>query len=593
MTGLQTTVFEESIVQQPLLEYGKFAQDDIVTEEISKQRSTSATATDKTTPGSQIQESEESYPYQAISHYPKSSEHNHFAPQYSDSSRMTHSSQKLQGNLVSSTMTNEGGGNTQLSSTLLPPPPMPPLLPPALAAVASGSGTPCSGIMPPFIHFQTSPATAYYLHPQAPSTPPLSVSSSGPTAYPPHNSQLLTSEQPTATQYHEYQGHIPSPAISSTNTDTACNNAAAMYQLVTPSNEGPPSQVHTSHSVVPPIFPSMFPLPPHSTNTDQSYASNDLITSAVTTHDTNQSFSLDNHHNGFALHHHLPTMSLENGTSSSRQDAMETVFYTEGGIAYPFYTNDIRTAPTNINMDNKGKCILVGEGNRSQKETKGKPAVFKTNANTPSSIAMTNETRSTNKTRKNGIEGGIPSDGYTSSISQASTRFSSKGHSTSSSLNHTANSKSSKGGNSLQQQQTSTSAASYQKQHLPKQKQQKSQSLDRSSDSDFTSTTTSPSKKDTSSSSSPMTTCDLCKLTFPSQSVLDNHLKGSRHARRIKSQQAFRQLQDNGTTFRRQNIIHEDGTMDDDGLHFGEIGCEVCEVSVNSSHQLQAHLAGK
>jgi len=33
--------------------------------------------------------------------------------------------------------------------------------------------------------------------------------------------------------------------------------------------------------------------------------------------------------------------------------------------------------------------------------------------------------------------------------------------------------------------------------------------------------------------------------------------------------------------------------MDDDGLHFGEIGCEVCEVSVNSSHQLQAHLAGK
>ena len=60
---------------------------------------------------------------------------------------------------------------------------------------------------------------------------------------------------------------------------------------------------------------------------------------------------------------------------------------------------------------------------------------------------------------------------------------------------------------------------------------------------------------------------------------------------KVKSQQAFRQLQDNGTNLR-QNIIHEDGTFEED-LHFGEISCEVCEVSVNSSHQLQAHLAGK
>ena len=91
---------------------------------------------------------------------------------------------------------------------------------------------------------------------------------------------------------------------------------------------------------------------------------------------------------------------------------------------------------------------------------------------------------------------------------------------------------------------------------------------------------------------STMTTCDLCKLNFPSQSVLDNHLKGSRHTRRVKSQQAFRQLQDNGTNLR-QNIIQEDGSFDDGSFHFGELSCEVCEVSVNSSHQLQAHLAGK
>ena len=101
------------------------------------------------------------------------------------------------------------------------------------------------------------------------------------------------------------------------------------------------------------------------------------------------------------------------------------------------------------------------------------------------------------------------------------------------------------------------------------------QSLDRSSDSDFTSQLSETSKKKDLTSS--MRTCDLCKLTFPSPSVLDNHLKGSKHTRKVKSQQAFRQLQDNGTNLR-QNIIHEDGTFEED-LHFGEISCEVCEVS--------------
>ena len=74
--------------------------------------------------------------------------------------------------------------------------------------------------------------------------------------------------------------------------------------------------------------------------------------------------------------------------------------------------------------------------------------------------------------------------------------------------------------------------------------------------------------------------CETCRLPFPSQAVLENHLRGSRHARRVKSQQAFKQLHDNGAVFR-----HEEGVS--------EIRCEVCRVSVNSSHQLQAHLLGK
>merc|ERR1719189_1178751 len=73
--------------------------------------------------------------------------------------------------------------------------------------------------------------------------------------------------------------------------------------------------------------------------------------------------------------------------------------------------------------------------------------------------------------------------------------------------------------------------------------------------------------------------CEICRLPFPSQAVLENHLRGSRHARRVKSQQAFKQLHDNGAVFR-----HEEGVS--------EIRCEVCRVSVNSSHQLQAHLLG-
>ena len=84
--------------------------------------------------------------------------------------------------------------------------------------------------------------------------------------------------------------------------------------------------------------------------------------------------------------------------------------------------------------------------------------------------------------------------------------------------------------------------------------------------------------------------CETCQIAFPSLAVLENHLKGSRHARRIKSQQAFRQLKDAGTLFR---IRGSSASVTDIGMSSGAIRCEVCQVSVNSSHQLQAHLTGR
>jgi hypothetical protein len=44
------------------------------------------------------------------------------------------------------------------------------------------------------------------------------------------------------------------------------------------------------------------------------------------------------------------------------------------------------------------------------------------------------------------------------------------------------------------------------------------------------------------SNSSHVLTCDLCRLTFPSLSVLNNHVKGSRHMRKVKSQVAYKQM---------------------------------------------------
>ena len=74
-------------------------------------------------------------------------------------------------------------------------------------------------------------------------------------------------------------------------------------------------------------------------------------------------------------------------------------------------------------------------------------------------------------------------------------------------------------------------------------------------------------------------TCEVCHLPFPSRAVLEHHLVGSRHAKKVKAESVLRQLQEGGAEFRATEAT-------------GDIRCEVCEVSVNSSHQLQAHMTG-
>ena len=83
--------------------------------------------------------------------------------------------------------------------------------------------------------------------------------------------------------------------------------------------------------------------------------------------------------------------------------------------------------------------------------------------------------------------------------------------------------------------------------------------------------------------------CDLCQMAFPSQSVLENHVSGSRHIRRLKTQQPYRQLKDEmHQQHHHQQQQQQEPQTQERGVH----RCEVCQVTVNSSHQLQAHLEG-
>lgn len=73
--------------------------------------------------------------------------------------------------------------------------------------------------------------------------------------------------------------------------------------------------------------------------------------------------------------------------------------------------------------------------------------------------------------------------------------------------------------------------------------------------------------------------CDVCNLEFYSQAVLDSHLAGSKHQRKVKSAELMKTLQETETGFERDEVS-------------GVIRCIVCDVTVNSPQLLATHIAG-
>ncbi|OAD52189.1 hypothetical protein WN48_02754 [Eufriesea mexicana] len=77
----------------------------------------------------------------------------------------------------------------------------------------------------------------------------------------------------------------------------------------------------------------------------------------------------------------------------------------------------------------------------------------------------------------------------------------------------------------------------------------------------------------------PLVRCDDCDLSFTSQTVLDTHLQGARHAKQIRSKNIMASLEETKVTFTKDEETN--------GLK-----CNVCNVCLNSIQQLQTHLNG-
>ncbi|XP_023224424.1 zinc finger protein 346-like isoform X2 [Centruroides sculpturatus] len=73
--------------------------------------------------------------------------------------------------------------------------------------------------------------------------------------------------------------------------------------------------------------------------------------------------------------------------------------------------------------------------------------------------------------------------------------------------------------------------------------------------------------------------CDLCNLEFSSQIPLDMHLKGAKHAKKLRSMEIL-------------NVLEQDGKVVQPKGVSNSLRCEICDVIGNSSQQLQMHLTG-
>ncbi|XP_020291639.1 zinc finger protein 385A-like [Pseudomyrmex gracilis] len=77
----------------------------------------------------------------------------------------------------------------------------------------------------------------------------------------------------------------------------------------------------------------------------------------------------------------------------------------------------------------------------------------------------------------------------------------------------------------------------------------------------------------------PLVRCEDCDLSFTSQTVLDTHLQGARHAKQVRSKNIMATLEETKISFTKDEETN--------GLK-----CNVCNVCLNSIQQLQTHLNG-
>jgi len=73
--------------------------------------------------------------------------------------------------------------------------------------------------------------------------------------------------------------------------------------------------------------------------------------------------------------------------------------------------------------------------------------------------------------------------------------------------------------------------------------------------------------------------CEVCKLEFTSQSIVDAHMSGAKHQRKIKAQELLCKLQETESCF-----THDEAS--------GKLTCLVCDVELTSPQLLESHLQG-
>lgn len=73
--------------------------------------------------------------------------------------------------------------------------------------------------------------------------------------------------------------------------------------------------------------------------------------------------------------------------------------------------------------------------------------------------------------------------------------------------------------------------------------------------------------------------CEVCKLQFTSQSIVDAHMSGAKHQRKLKAKELLWKLREAESCF-----THDEAS--------GKLTCLVCNMELTSPQLLESHFAG-